>query len=387
MKQTILPGGTVGIMGGGQLARMLAMVARRSGYQVAVFTPEPAAPASPFANFTFVADFFDREQLLRFVDQVDVITFEFENVPVEPLRWIEDRCLMRPKLSVFQTVQNRINEKTFLAEHQIPCAAFRVIRSWEDLQQALTGNSAIGLPAVLKVSDGGYDGKGQFVIRQAAQSAEAWEAIGRQPATLEAFIDLELEISVLIARDLQGNRETFGPIENFHSQHILDWSLVPARIGRELAEPALAYAEIIAEKLDLTGLICVEYFVDRGGKVWVNEIAPRPHNSGHLTIEAAATSQFEQQLRTVCGLPVGSFQLLRPAAMANLLGDLWQDQIPRWDRIANYPATYLHLYDKTRPLPGRKMGHITSTADSAERALANVTGARSGLNPRGSAEH
>jgi len=376
MKQVILPGGTVGIMGGGQLARMLAMVARRSGYQVAIYTNEQNSPASHFANFNFVADYYDQQRLSDFVEQVDVITFEFENVPVEPLRWIEDRCLMRPKLSVFQTVQNRISEKTFLADHGIPCAPFRVIHSFDDLQR---GVAELSLPAVLKSSAGGYDGKGQFVIRDPRQLVEAWDAIRQQPATLEAFVDLEREISVLIARDVLGNWGTFGPIENFHSQHILDWSLVPARLPSHLGEAALAYAQIIAEKLDLTGLICVEYFVDRSGQVWVNEIAPRPHNSGHLTIEGAATSQFEQQLRTVCGLPCGSFEMLRPAAMANLLGEVWQHGTPRWDQIALYPATYLHLYDKSPPLPGRKMGHITSTADAADRALANVLDARSKL--------
>lgn len=377
MSQTILPGATVGIMGGGQLARMLAMVARRSGYHVGLFCPDQDAPASHFANFHFIADYQDKQQLQSFAAKVDVITFEFENVPVEPLRWIEDRALMRPQLSLFETVQNRINEKTFLASHQIPCAPFRLIHSIDDLANGL---HQLSTPAVLKVSAGGYDGKGQFVIRDQSQAEEAWRAIGERPATLESFVDLQLEVSVLVARDVDGQTATFGPIENHHSHHILDWSVAPARVDHPIAREAIAIGQRVAEELNLVGLICIEYFVTRSGEVLVNEIAPRPHNSGHLTIEAAVTSQFEQQLRTICGLPVGSFELLCPAAMANLLGDVWTNSCPRWEQIAHVPSTKLHLYDKSSPMPGRKMGHLTATADTVENALSRVQQARAGLN-------
>lgn len=363
-------------MGGGQLARMLAMVARRSGYRVGLFCPESNSPASHFANFNIIADYHDRQQLEEFAAAVDVITFEFENVPVEPLRWIEDRSIMRPRLSLFETVQNRINEKTFLASHQIPCAPFRVVHTLEDLK---VGLQQLSTPAVLKVSAGGYDGKGQFVIRDPQRIEEAWQTIGQRSATLESFVDLQMEISVLVARDISGGMSTFGPIENHHSQHILDWSVAPGRVEPSVASAAVEIAHRVALQLDLVGLICIEYFVTKSGEVLVNEIAPRPHNSGHLTIEGAVTSQFQQQLRTVCGLPVGSFELLRPAAMANLLGDVWNAGCPNWEQVSQVPATNLHLYDKTNPVSGRKMGHLTATADTVEEALERVLAARGGL--------
>lgn len=378
MSDVILPDQTIGILGGGQLGRMLAMVARRSGYRVALLTPDPDSPASHFANQIMVADYDHRAALEHFASVSNVVTFEFESVPVEPLRWIENKVLLRPGLDVFETVQNRINEKTFLEKFQLPCSPFAVVSQRHELDQAIR---EVGLPCVLKSSAGGYDGKGQFVLRDLAELDQAWQAIGDQPATLEAWVELAQEVSVLVARDVFGALATFGPIENVHSNHILDWSVSPARIDPLLSARASQISQQVAEHLNLVGLICIEFFVTRSGQVLVNEIAPRPHNSGHLTIEAAVTCQFEQQLRTVCGLPVGSFEQLRPAAMTNLLGDVWQSGTPRWDQVAAVPASFLHLYDKSPPKPGRKMGHITSLGDSSETALSRAISARQKLNP------
>ncbi|HMP79444.1 MAG TPA: 5-(carboxyamino)imidazole ribonucleotide synthase [Pirellulaceae bacterium] len=376
MTKPILPGQTIGILGGGQLGRMLAMVARRTGYRVHIFSPESDVPAGHFAQQITRADYQDRDALLRFVDQVDVITFEFENVPTQPLTWIDDRRPIRPSPRVFETVQNRIAEKQFLAGAGIPCAPFRIIPNWESLRDAVR---QIPLPSVLKSSGGGYDGKGQTVIRQVSDAELAWRQIGEQPATLERFIDLQSELSVLVARDIRGRIDFFGPIENRHVNHILDVSVAPAQLPIYTLGSALDIAAEIAEQFDLVGLICIEYFLATDGTLLVNEIAPRPHNSGHLTIEAAVTSQFEQQLRAVCGLPLGVFEQRLPAAMANLLGDLWQSGTPQWQAVADFPSTYLHLYDKSEPRKGRKMGHLTTCADDPAKALDIVTRAREAL--------
>ncbi len=376
MTPPIVPGQTIGILGGGQLGRMLAMVARRSGYRVHVFTPESDGPAAHFAQQTTHADYLDRDALLQFVNQVDVLTFEFENVPTEPLRWIADRLPIRPSPRVFETVQNRTSEKLFLAGAGIPCPSFRIIPDLATLRAELVN---VPPPCVLKTSDGGYDGKGQAIIRSAADAEQAWNAIGAQPATLEQFVDLQTELSVLVARDCRGRIEFFGPIENHHTRHILDVSRAPAALTVHVTASALDMAAEIAEQFDLIGLICVEYFLTTAGALLVNEIAPRPHNSGHLTIEAAVTSQFEQQLRAICGLPLGAFAQRTPAAMANLLGDLWHPRPPRWEALAEFPATYLHLYDKHEPRPGRKMGHLTACAADTVTALETVVLARKAL--------
>lgn len=372
----VLPGGTIGILGGGQLGRMLAMVARRSGYRVAVYSPEENPPAAAFSSDCVVAEYTDRNAIERFAHSVDVVTFEFENVPVEPLRWIEAQVAMRPGLKVFETVQNRANEKRFLHSAGIPLAPFRVIQSKSALHDALR---EIPPPCVLKTSGGGYDGKGQFVLRDPAQADIAWEKAGGAVSTLEAFVNLQMEVSVVIARDLSGNIATFGPVENHHTRHILDWSAVPARIDARIAERCLEISREIAGQLDLAGLICIEFFVAADGKVLVNEIAPRCHNSGHLTIEAAVTSQFAQQLRTVCGWNVGSFELLRPAAMANLIGDCWDHGTPAWEKLAQFDNVQLHLYDKHEARPGRKMGHLTATAATPDEALSQVIAARKAI--------
>lgn len=365
MSRAILPGQTIGILGGGQLGRMLAMVARRSGYRVHVLTAEDNAPASHFAHQTMVADYHDEAAFRQFAQSIDVLTFEFESVPSQPLCWVPERVPIRPGPHVFHATQDRIREKQFLSGHGIPLPRFEVVSTLDDLPVAI---ASVGCPAVLKSSGGGYDGKGQFVIRNPDQAATAWQAIGSRPATLEQFIELSGEFSVIVARGSDGQMAVYEPIFNEHANHILDVSTSPSGIPATPAKRALEIAHAVATSFELVGLICIEFFLTHDGEVLVNEIAPRPHNSGHLTIEAHATSQFEQQLRAICGLPLGSIRQIRPAAMANLLGDLWEHGTPHWEVITHVPEAYLHLYDKDQPKAGRKMGHLTVCAESSTAA-------------------
>ena len=374
--KAILPGQVIGIYGGGQLGRMLAMTARQSGYRVHVYTGEQDSPASFFAHQVFMGADDDEASFRRFAQSIDVLTFEFENVSSQSLQWVPDHVPVRPGANVFWTTQDRLREKNFLRKHSIPLPNFAAVNNLSELEAAIP---EIGVPSVLKTSAGGYDGKGQCILRRAEDVAAAWLAIGERAATLEAFIDLACEVSVIVAADVFGTQKVYGPIENRHVDHILDVSFSPANVNPQIADRARELAHRIATHFELVGLICVEFFITRDGQVLVNEIAPRTHNSGHLTIEAFATSQFEQQLRCVCGLPLGSTEQLRPAAMANLLGDRWFPQEPNWEVLFSYPETYLHLYDKQTPRPGRKMGHLTSCSATLTEAVANVEQARAGL--------
>ncbi len=380
----ILPGQTIGILGGGQLGRMLAMVARRSGYQVHILTPKKNSPASHFANRVTLATDHDQDAWRRFAESVDVVTFEFENLPADSVRMISEIVPVRPGLDVLETCQNRIAEKTFLSKCKIAVAGFAVIQSASDLEPAW---QKMNVPAVLKTAGGGYDGKGQAVIRSIDELQSAWTRLDSRPCTLERLVDLDCEVSVIVARDVFGDVVTYGPIRNQHTNHILDVSSCPANVDPRLERQACEMATEIATQFDLTGLICVEFFVTRTGEILVNEIAPRPHNSGHLTIEAFSCSQFEQQLRTVCGLPFALATQTSPAAMVNLLGDVWAGGEPDWKRLAEIPSCYLHLYDKSEPLPGRKMGHITVCADSISTAIENAVVSRSSLQENISSTH
>lgn len=373
MTAPVLPGQTIGIVGGGQLGRMLAMVARRQGYRVHVLTPEADSPASHFANEVTRAADDDLAAWSRFAATVDVVTLEFENVPADSLEQIAARVPVRPGLNVLRTCQNRASEKAFLRAAAIPCAPFARI---EAAGQIAAAWATVNGPAVLKTSDGGYDGKGQAVVTSEAQLRSTWQGWGGPACTLEALIDLDCEFSVLVARDCFGNIGTYDPIRNLHAHHILDLSVSPAGLPARVMEQACELARRIALELDLVGLVCVEFFLARDGSVLANEIAPRPHNSGHLTIEAHACSQFEQQLRCVCGLPAGPTRQLRPAAMTNLLGDLWSTGTPAWERLSAFEECRLHLYDKSDPRPGRKMGHLTVCADDPQTARERALAAR-----------
>ncbi|MEO5822550.1 MAG: 5-(carboxyamino)imidazole ribonucleotide synthase [Vicinamibacteraceae bacterium] len=374
----ILPGAVIGVLGSGQLGRMLALAAGRLGYRVHTYSPEGDSPTGHVADAEIVGSYDDLDALRRFADGVDAVTFEFENVPATSVAAIAERALVRPAGSVLHTTQHRGREKAFLSRAGLPVAPYASIETLDELSAAV---ARLGLPAVLKTASFGYDGKGQARIDRAEDALAAWDRIGRQPAVLEAFVDFERELSVVAARGVDGRIAHYGVIENGHARHILDVSVAPARVPPQVEREAIAIAHATLEALDVIGVLCVELFLTRDGRVLVNELAPRTHNSGHLTIDACPTSQFEQQLRAVCGLPLGATDLLRPAAMANLLGDLWQDAEPRWADVLARPGIRLHLYGKREAKPGRKMGHLTALADSPEAAAALVREARAALTP------
>jgi 5-(carboxyamino)imidazole ribonucleotide synthase len=372
----ILPGSTIGVLGSGQLGRMLGIAARRLGYRLHTYSPDRDSPTGQIADTEVAGRYDDLAALRTFADAVDVVTFEFENVPSASVAAIAERALVRPAGSVLHTTQHRGREKAFLSGAGLPVAPYALVATAGELAAAI---ARIGAPAVLKTASFGYDGKGQARIDRPEDALAAWEAIGRQPAVLEAFVDFERELSVVAARGADGQFVHYGVIENAHARHILDVSIAPARVTPEIAREAMAIARATLEALGVVGVLCVELFLTRSGRLLVNELAPRTHNSGHLTIDAAVTSQFEQQLRAVCGLPLGSTALIKPAAMANLLGDLWQDGEPRWAEALRRPGVHLHLYGKREAKPGRKMGHLTALADTAAAAAQLVRDARAAL--------
>jgi 5-(carboxyamino)imidazole ribonucleotide synthase len=376
MSGVINPGSTIGVLGGGQLGRMFAMAARRLGYRVHTFAPEHDTPTGQIADVEVVAQYDDVAAVREFAKRVDVVTFEFENVSAEAAAAAEEHAIVRPNGHALAVAQHRIREKTFFAEHGLPVTPFAPVRSDAELAAAI---DVVGCPAVLKTATFGYDGKGQVTIARADEAAQAWETLGRKEAVLEAFLDLDCEISVIGARGVDGAWSHFGAIENAHCRHILDVSVSPANVSSETAALAVDVTRRVMEALDFIGLLCVEFFVTRDGRLLVNELAPRPHNSGHLTFDACRTSQFEQQLRAICGLPLGSTEQLQPAAMANLLGDLWQGGEPNWAAALTFPAVKLHLYGKASPRMGRKMGHITAMAATREEAKSLVIRARKAL--------
>lgn len=372
----ILPGATLGVLGSGQLGRMFALAARRMGYRVHTFSPDTGTPTGQVADLEIHAGYGDLDAVAAFAREVAVVTFEFENVAAEAAATAARFAPVRPAGAVLQVTQHRLREKGFLAGAGFPVAPFRAVRSAAELALAL---EALGTPAVLKTAGWGYDGKGQVRIQRPEEGKTAWEALATGEAILEAFVDFEREISVVAARGLDGAFTHWGAIENRHRNHILDVSSSPAAVAPAVAAEAVEIARGILEKLEVVGVLCVEMFVTQDGALLVNELAPRPHNSGHLTIDAAVTSQFEQQVRAVCGLPLGSTELLRPAAMANLLGDLWQDGEPDWAAASRYPEVKLHLYGKAAARPGRKMGHLTALAATPEEAVERVEAARAAL--------
>ena len=376
MNDPVLPGSTLGILGSGQLGRMIAIAARRMGYRVHTLSPESDSPTGHVADREVVAAYDDVEAVKRFAEDVDVITLEFENISAACVDAASPIAPVRPKGSVLHTTQNRLREKTFLAENGFPVAPFRHVKSREELAAAV---EEIGTPAVLKTAGFGYDGKGQVRINSADEVIVAWSSMQGQEAVLEAFIDFDLEPSVVGARGLNGEFAHYGAVENKHSNHILDVTTAPADVSGAVNVTAVNLTRKVFETLDVVGVACVEYFLDRDKNLIINEIAPRVHNSGHFTFDACVTSQFEQQVRAVCGLPLGSTAQPRPAAMANLLGDLWENGEPNWAVALAIPEVKLHLYGKQEPRPGRKMGHLTAMADTREQAVERVVEARRGL--------
>jgi 5-(carboxyamino)imidazole ribonucleotide synthase len=378
MSHIISPGSALGILGSGQLGRMLALAARRMGYRVHVFSPERDSPTGQVADVEVVGAYADVEAVRAFAQEVSVVTFEFENVPAPTAAACAECAPVRPSGSVLHLTQNRLREKTFLAGKGLPVAPFHPVNSLDDLQAGLT---QLGLPAVLKTAAFGYDGKGQHLITNNAEANTAWQSLKQQALILEAFIDFDREASVVAARGLDGRFAHYGVIENIHRNHILDVSIAPAPLSAELTTEAIEIARCVLEKLEVVGVFCVEFFLTRDSHWLINELAPRPHNSGHLTIEACVTSQFEQQVRAVCGLPLGATEYVRPAAMANLLGDLWlaSHGEPDWAAACTIPDVKLHLYGKSRPRPGRKMGHLTALGHTVEEARQKILTARDAL--------
>ncbi|TXF13291.1 5-(carboxyamino)imidazole ribonucleotide synthase [Pelomicrobium methylotrophicum] len=365
----IPPGATLGLLGGGQLGRMFTMAAQRMGYRVAVLDPGLHSPAGDVADEHILADYDDPEGLAHLARSCAAATTEFENVPAEALRFLAQYCVVSPAADSVAVAQDRIREKEFLAGAGFEVTPFAVIREGTELEGFGAG---MLYPGILKVSRFGYDGKGQASVAGPAEALRAWRAMGGEPCVLEKRMSLAAEVSVVVARDFAGRVCTFPVAENQHRHGILDVSIVPARVPETLAEQARSVAVAVAQALDYRGVLCVEMFVLGDGRLLVNEIAPRPHNSGHYTLDACVTSQFEQQVRVLAGLPLGDPGLHCPAVMVNLLGDLWAHGEPDWRLVLEHPRAKLHLYGKREARPRRKMGHYTVLADSVEAALSTA---------------
>jgi 5-(carboxyamino)imidazole ribonucleotide synthase len=359
---------------------MFAIAARRMGYRVHTLSPEDDTPTGQVSDREVRAAYDDLDAVRDFARAVDVVTFEFENVPAATAEAAAEQAPVRPAGAVLHITQNRLREKGFLAAAGFPVTSFLPVRSEAELRAGL---AALGTPAVLKTAGWGYDGKGQVMIADIEEAPRAWAALGGGEAILEAFVDFAAEVSVVAARGFDGSFAQFGLIENQHRRHILDLSVAPspqAAAAPGLEREAIVIARGVLEALGVVGVLCVELFVTRDGRLLINELAPRPHNSGHLTVDACVSSQFEQQLRAICGLPLGATELLRPAAMANLLGDLWQRGEPDWVGACGFPEVKLHLYGKAQPRAARKMGHLTALAADAAAARGRVLAARAALN-------
>lgn len=360
------------MLGGGQLGRMLAQAAHSLGYRVHIYEPQENCPAGAAADKEVNAPYTDVAALTEFVRGCDVVTYEFENIPVEPLWKIEKLVPLLPRWEVLEVCQNRMREKTWLKRNGFPHVPFAEVEAGGDLRAAV---NSVGRPCVVKTADFGYDGKGQMKVTDDASLTQAEVAFAKQRAVVEKYVDFKCELSVIVARSTNGEVKTFPVAENIHTRHILDFSIVPARVGEAVRVEAEGLARAIAEKIDLVGLLAVEIFLTDRGEILVNELAPRPHNSGHWSIDGCETSQFEQQVRAVCGLPLGSTDVREPTVMVNILGDAWRWEDgrlaanPHWSVILSEPKAKLHLYGKSEPRPGRKMGHFTVRHAMLETAL------------------
>jgi 5-(carboxyamino)imidazole ribonucleotide synthase len=374
----ILPGATLGVLGGGQLGRMFTLQARTMGYGVIVLDPDPQSPAGTVANHQIRALYDDDAALTELSQRCAAITTEFENVPAQALERLSRSAIVRPPVHAVATAQDRIAEKTFFQSNGFATAPFQPVRSGRDLAEALR---RVRLPAILKTSRLGYDGKGQAAVTSESDASRAFEGWGKVPCILEERIALDRELSVIVARGADGDTATFPVAENRHQNGILETSVVPARISESLARKAQEVATATAETMQYVGVLGIELFVTAGDRLLLNEMAPRPHNSGHYTLDACSANQFEQQLRTLCGLPLARPWLFSPVAMINLLGDLWEHGEPRWEEALRRPGVRLHLYGKAEARPGRKMGHLNCLASDADSALAMALETRDALRP------
>jgi 5-(carboxyamino)imidazole ribonucleotide synthase len=376
----VQPGGLLAILGGGQLGRMTAMAARTMGYRVRVMDPQPTCPASFVADETIVGRWDDADAARRLATGVDAATLEIEQIGVDALAHVAALAPLRPGVEPVRIIQDKTLQKSWLAEHDFPVGPFRIIRSESDLHAAVP---ALGNRVFLKIGRGGYDGRGQARIGLDVAATEesiaaAWKSVGEKPAVAEQALDLDFEISVMAARNPAGEVRSFPAARNHHQNQILEWSVLPAGIPAELEARAEALASAISNALGIEGLLCAEMFVTRQGQLFVNELAPRPHNSYHQSERGCATSQFEQLVRTTCNLPLGDTSLLTPCAIVNLLGDEWlrRNAPPNFAAALAVPGVRLHLYEKHTPRPGRKMGHLSSIGATAEEALERVLEAK-----------
>jgi len=365
----VLPGGTIGILGGGQLGRMMAMEARRMGYRVCVWDPVKASPAAQFADFHIQSEFTNGQCVSDFVGQVDVITIETELIPSPFLFDLEVVQVTRPSHHVLALVQDRLIQRQFLHDHGFPQTSFGAVSDQNSLRHT---TDQIGFPAILKKRSSGYDGKGQVRVERADDLNEAWQELTAAPSVLEAVVPFQMELSIVLARGVRGEVQLYPLAENIHQRNILHSTRAPAQVNEAIGARAEELAVSLAEMLNYCGVMAVEFFLLEDETLLVNEIAPRPHNSGHFTFGACTTSQFEQHLRAICGLPLGDPSLLQSVVMVNLLGDLWQNGPPPWDRLLVDPHVRLHLYGKDHPQPGRKMGHFLYFSQENHDALAQA---------------
>lgn len=376
--RVVLPGGVIAILGGGQLGRMTAMAARTMGYRVRVMDPEAQCPASFVVDETIVGRWDDAEAARRLASGADAVTLEIEQIGVDALRRVAQLAPLRPGVEPVRIIQDKTLQKAWLAENGFPVGPFRVVRSEAELQEAVP---ALAERVFLKIGRGGYDGRGQARIGLEAPATEeairaAWQTIGAQPAVAEQALDLDFEISVMAARNPSGEVRSYPAARNHHENQILEWSVLPAGIPAELEHRAEELASSISAALGIEGLLCVEMFVTRSGELFVNEMAPRPHNSYHQSERGCVTSQFEQLVRTTCNLPLGDTTLVTPAAIVNLLGEVWIGRKPDFAKALAVPGVRLHLYEKHTPRIGRKMGHLSATGATADEALTRVLEAR-----------
>lgn len=380
LDQSIEPGKWLGVLGGGQLGRMFTHAAQRMGYHVAIFEEEVDCPAGQAAekHYCPTGSAESSENLvLEMAKLCSVVTVEFENIPTELLRLAGRTARTNPSADFLEICQHRLKEKTALQQAGFPTTPFLAVSSLKEVQQV---GESLAWPLVLKTARSGYDGKGQVIVRSAEDAVKAWEQLGTTEAIAEKWIDFDAEVSMITARNARGQIECYPLFENDHSSHILDVTRCPVSAHlRNVEERAEEICRGIASNFGVLGLFCVEFFVTADGELMINEIAPRPHNSGHLTIEAFTCSQFEQQVRAICNLPLVPPSMLRPAAMANLLGDLWQNGAPDWQAVLSEPAAHLHLYGKAEARQGRKMGHLTVLDESSSEAAITAKELREAL--------
>jgi 5-(carboxyamino)imidazole ribonucleotide synthase len=374
----IFPDATLGMIGGGQLGRMFTIAARSMGYRVIILDPDPHSPAGNIADQHIQADFHDHAALDMLGDSCVAITCEFENLPVESLNRLQRHCPVHPSPEVLAMAQNRLQEKTFLDEHEFPTVAFYPIQTLDDLEEAMSG---LGSPGILKLAAPRYPGHGRHAVNNLEEAVEAFREMGESPCILEERLYVEKRLSVILARSIDGEIAVYPVVENRYRKGILDLSLAPADISTAAADSAIELACDLADELEYCGVLSTEFFLTADGELLINTITPRPHNSGHYTVDACITSQFEQQVRMMCGLPPGDTQLLSSVVMTNLLGDLWSRGDPDWEPVFEEPQAKLHLYGKLEARPGRKMGHINCLAEDTDSALEIAESIRGHLIP------